>query len=182
MNIRSDSAVSLVELLLAIVLMSFILLVAHNLHIFSSGELTDSMKWSRVKKDASYVLEHMAKNIILAIGNVNDPVNPPVRFPDDKTLVIFIDFNKDGKISPGDREIAYEFDTDSKEIWFYPDYSGTDRERLSQRVHDFDFSRNENFIDVEITTCWRPGDNCGDPDNPKVEIKTRIIMPSVSFN
>lgn len=110
-------AVTLLELLIGITLFTVIALVLSTMDLFSRHHVLSSERQVRLQNDASYILEHMSKQISRAIGNerviaaadsvVNtNPIGP------NNAIQVYIDQNANGQrdtIAGGDRWIAYRF-------------------------------------------------------------------------
>lgn len=207
MSLLTNKSVTLLELLLAITLLGLMVLGISNLEVFSRYQLISSDRRAKLQHDASYVLERMAQEINKAIGNraisSQDPIDSsPIA--GDYAIKVYVDLASDGE-SPGDgqrgttggdRWRAYRF-TDATgnpnnryQIWYYSNYvnPGSSYEIISRNVSAFTASASpaSNYVDVEITTCWDPDGipvACGfSSDNPQVEMKNGIKMPSVSTN
>lgn len=204
-------AVTLLELLLAISLLSVIVLAVSSVHLFSHSQVISAERRSRLQNEAAYCLEHMAKDISRAIGNTNDLA--VIGYTDNKGIRIRVDDNPaDGKIDTTDHWVSYRHENiiqggsavDS-EIRYYQDAgegetpSGT-YESICQKVKitpigstnpdewgvvfDFDLTKN-NYLNVIIRTCWDPSEKssqCATRDNPLNTMSNNISMPSVSVN
>ena len=169
-----------------------------SIDIFSRYHVVTSDRRVKLQNDASYVLEHMTKNITGtatrggAIGDIN---NPPIKIfytieGVNKIIIIRInvDWNNNGKwdgtsgTSP-DKQIAYRYNSANYEIWYYSDYSGSpaDYEILSSKITAFTptYSSSNDYLEVELSACWDPAQPSS-PDNPCLSMKNRISMPAVS--
>ncbi|MCX5711543.1 MAG: hypothetical protein NTY47_00505, partial [Candidatus Omnitrophica bacterium] len=124
--------ISVLELLIALILMSFIVLGFSSIELFSRYQVTSSDRRAKIQNEAAYVLEHMAKNIMNAIGTSSNPgvygifpagqgqgqgqmANPP-------GITVRIDSNGNGQIDSSDTIIAYIFSSDGL-VKFYPSIS-----------------------------------------------------------
>lgn len=210
MNLFSNkSATTLLELIIAIAILGLIVLGISNLELFSRYQVTNSDRRAQLQHNASYALEHMAKYIGQAIGNVNDMAVKA--YDDNKGIRIRIDDNPaNGRIDVTDSWIAYRHEniddpaTDS-EIRYYPPNAGNSEtlpvgpnayQTLARKIlistptlYGLEFSGNfdvngwlrDNVIEVKIITRWDPSQPASS-DNPQVEMKNSIKMPSVSTN
>ncbi len=212
MSLSSKKSVTLLELLISVALLGLIVLGIANLQLFSRYQVTSSDRRAKLQHNASYVLEHMAKEIGQAIGDLNNPAI--VAYADNRGIRIKIDSNRDGRRDDDtvDLWIAYRHEnipplpatpTDS-EIRFYRNAGDTETpsgspETLARKivisdppsVYGLEFSVNfnedneliDNVIEVKIITRWDPDPSQPvSPDNPEVTMLNSIKMPSVSTN
>jgi len=63
LNLRLNRAVTLMELIIAIILMSLIILSLTSIYLFSRFHVFTSDRLTKAQNEASLVLEHMTKNI-----------------------------------------------------------------------------------------------------------------------
>jgi hypothetical protein len=193
-------SVTLLELLIAIVLLSVVTIGISSIDIFSRSHVLSSQRRTSLQNEASFVLGHMTKEITRAIGNTQ--IDRAVFFYiNNNGIRIRIDDHPlpsgNGRIDLDDSWIAYR--QVGSEIWFY-DNAGTveppagPHDVLASHVVFTDFTQpsdtwglqidrdlSVNFIDVTIRCRWRPNPPAS-VDNPQVELRTRIKMPSVSTN
>ena len=184
MNPRHNKSVTLVELLIAVCIFSLIVIGFSSIDTFSQYHVITSDRRAKLQNDASYVLEHMAKNITGtgtsggAVGDVtNTPTSSPVSLTTiiggENAIVINIDYNNNGKWdgTSTDRRIAYRYNAANYEIWYYSPYSGDtpgSYEVIASKKIRPDFSSTisqptyctynsaNNYIEVQITSCWDP--------------------------
>jgi len=189
MNLRLNKSITLLELIIAMVILGFVVAGLYSIEIFSRAQLTAVDRRSRLQAEASYLLEHMVKNINQAIGDVNNlAVNNDTISGCDQAVRIWIDYNPNGQRDAGDRQIAYCYKgTPDFQARYYPNYpSSPDYEVISQRISNFIWSATDNFLFVNATACWNPANpsdsRCGTPNNPAVTMQNRIDMPAVSTN
>ncbi len=187
---RHNKGLTLVELLIAICIFSLVVLGFSSIETFSRYHVLSSDRRIKLQNDASYVLEHMAKYIGEAIGDAN---NAAVSIEDsNRRIEVYADLASDGS-SPGDgqrgtegdRWLAYQFSgSPDYEVRYYSDYVGSPAsyEVLSRKTSAFSCSLTDNYVLVEITTCWNPAGTCASLDNPALSMKNRIAMPAVSTN
>lgn len=67
--------ITLVELIVAVILLTVIILAVMSIDTFSRYHLIGSDRRSRLQNELSFALEHMQKNIARGVGNVT---NPPI--------------------------------------------------------------------------------------------------------
>jgi len=203
---EKKTGVTLLELLMGIILLSLIVIGFSNINLFSHYQVINSERVTSLRNTASYVLSHMTRNANLAIGNVND--RAIVAYGDGKGIRIRIDNGTvPGKIDGNDRWVAYRQEDvggSDSEIRFYPN-AGTGglpaggHEVLGRKIKISDSARpvdewgfvpifnlgpgGDNYLEVTIRTCWEPIQiSCGTTDNPGVQLRNFMRMPSVSVN
>jgi type II secretory pathway component PulJ len=205
MKPKISPAVTLVELLIAIVLLSLVVLNFSSLDLFSRHHVITADRRVKVQNEVSLAMEHMAKQLSRAIGNIGiqgpvsiiDPANS-AGVPADFLLQCYIDADASGGPGDGQRNIA--------DRWIGYRLNGNQLQYCSQctdntcavcapaswelvadNITGFISTGliNENNITLTVSGCW-DADNlffaCGSPDNPSVTMHTRIKMPSVSVN
>ena len=203
---NNNKGVTLLELLIAISIFALIVVGFSSIDTFSRYHLITSDKKAKLQNDASYVLEHMAKEINKAIGDVNQaPIDTSTKIAGDDAIRAWIDYNQNGKRDtyPTDRQIAYRF-TDATgppsgqyQIWYYSSCVGpncnlagsSSPEVISSKISLADlgstYSSGNDYVEVQLTACDDPDGSpvaCGGLDNLSVNMKNRISMPAVSTN
>jgi len=175
-----NRSVSLLELIIAISLLSLIVIAFSSIELFSRYQMVSSDRRARVQNEAAYVVEHMAQNITRAIGNRNQ--FPITNIPSDG-IRVRIDSTADGRLdTANDIEIAYRLLTGPNRMNYYSNYPGPSVV-ISSRISAWTWAVSNNSVFIGVTACDNPGlATCGEPDNPEAIINTRIIMPSVSTN
>jgi len=199
MSPHLKKSITLLELLIAITLLSVIVLGFTSIDLFSRFHVLTADRRAKVQNEVSYVLEHMAKNITGtnirggAIGNINAlPINR-ANIGGNSAIRIRIDSNNNGQLDVQDIEIAYVKLSNNYQIWYYSDYTNqANSYDIISRVISSNFSNTyvvydntTNFIGVTIIGCWNPSGSpyaCGTSDNPNVRMQNSIKMPSVSTN
>jgi len=203
---RFNKSLTLIEMLLAMALISVVVLGFFAIDLFSRNHLLGTDRQARLQNEISHLLGHMTKNIIGtdsrggAIGDINQSPVEIGAIDADNALLVLVDWNNNGYRDAGDKQIAYRYRGDPDyQMWFYPDYTYSPAfyEVITQKKIRPDFSTNtskpthinyspaDNYLDVQITVCWDPDENpnaCGTLNNPSVKMITRIKMPSVSTN
>lgn len=88
--LRRHIGVTLLELLIAIVLFSIIVLGLSNIDIFSRLHVISSDRRAQLQNELSNALEHMGKRVIQGVGNQGQAANQPIqRFPPAGTITGF---------------------------------------------------------------------------------------------
>jgi len=186
---------TLMELIIALVLLSMIILGITNLEIFCRHAFMSTDRKTKVTNEATYILEHMSKFIGNAIGDGSDyPVSvSPAIGGCDRFVRVWtkVNLSEPGKAA-ADREIAYCFNNTAHTVTFYPrirtwpDLVSEDhsKETLSRNVYEWDamFDSHQAYVNATVTVCWNATTECGSVDNPRIKLDTRISMPAVSAN
>lgn len=204
------SGTTLIEVIIAVVLMSIIVLGLGSINIFSHFHVTNSERRAKLQNDASQILEHMSKEISRAIGNEliygSDTVAKQQNISGDYAVWFYID----GSPANGQRDtindhwIAYRFTAasanpaDRYQIWYCPQCTNATctqcnpawgSERVTGNIRAFSVTwhtnaftqLDENFVTAQVTACWLPA-VAQSRDNPCINMASTIIMPSVSAN
>lgn len=198
-------AVTLLELILAVVLLSMISLGFLSIDIFSRNSVLSADRQAKVQNSVAFALAHMNKNIGNAIG---DESNPPVTFPTNVTvggetypaILVRVDSNNNGlRDIPTDQQITYYYNNTSYTLSYCGDYPVCSSvETLSNKVvsnlsstyvNASDFStccdacavKCTNYVKIQLTGRWDP-DGSASPQNPEVKLYSDIKMPLVSVN
>jgi len=197
-----NKAITLIELLIAIALLSVVVLGFTSIDMFSRYHVLTSDRRAKLQNEVSLALEHMAKQVSRAVGNkVIAGQNPIIldNIAGDSAIKVHVDSNGDGQ---ADNWIAYRFnpstDSESSQIWYcstctnFPCTTcdpawGSDI--IARRIHVFNPALDpapavNNLVNINITACWdqSAGAVYNTPDNPCVNMRTSIKMPSVSTN
>ncbi len=180
MNPRRNSALTLIELIIAIVLFSVIVMTFFSIDLFSRRQVLSSSRLAEVQNNASYVLDHMTKHISEAVGRADEAV----QLANSSGVQVWVDDDKNGQLTSADYVIRYD---NTFGFRYFPDFTNDPAtwETLSDKITNFDSSGSDNYVYVTVTACWDPDGSpyaCGTVDNPQVEMHTRIIMPSVTAN
>ncbi len=206
MKLTLKKSVTLLELLIAIVLLSIVTIGLSSIDLFSRGHVLNSQRRTTLQNEASLALEHMTKQITRAIGNTQ--IDPAViRYNNnDRGIMVRIDDHPlpsgNGRIDSDDSWVAYRQEPPAiTEIRYYTNAGNGQNPRGSFEVIATNvvvrdssgfpglrfignFNANQlqdNFIEVLITCRWLP-DQPASVDNPEVQLHARIKMPSVSTN
>ena len=196
-------AVTLIELIVAIIIVAVIILAINNLDIFSRYHLISSDRRAKLQNDVSRSLEHITKNVANAIGSeVVNGDNTVVLETTPNSLSVFIDGNQNGVrdtvAANQDYWIGYRRANNNL---IYCSYSTTfdisecannNKETIARNITEFDLDTGtsyfdtagkliNNYLDLKITACYNPAQTCGTQDNPSVTMNSTLTMPSVSF-
>ena len=196
---KKIQALTLLELLIAIILVFAILYAINNIEVFSRYQVTAADQRAKVQNEISFALEHMHKHIVRAIGNASDW--PVLRDADGNGIRIRIDSNYNGQVDSGDTWIAYRHENlgaQDSEIRYYSNIvsSPGTYERIANKIvreggsekglrfiGNFNPTTNfleDSIIEIVLTGRWRP-DQPSTEDNADTSMRTRIYMPSVSI-
>jgi hypothetical protein len=195
MNRNRYRAITLMELLIALVLFVMVGLGIANIEIFCRNVFTGSDRKAKVINQAGYLVEHMSKFIGGAVG---DAVDIPVTVETSvgsctKAVKVWVDYDPgvppalNGIKDAGDRQIMYCYDGTADTVTYYPNYvsAASASEVLVRNIADFNVTFVRNTVDINITACWNTSTSsaqaCGTVDNPRQTLQTRIVMPSVSI-
>lgn len=192
--------VTLFELLIAITLLSAIILGLSNIEIFSRTHLISSDRRAQLQNEASYILEHMTKYLLRAVGNPNE--QPIGGYSDNRGFRIRIDDNPaNGRVDTGDTWVAYRHIGNT--INFYSNAGTNDlplgpagtpeviANHVCVTVNPFDADTSSwglvletpgvNQFDITIRSRW----DTSQPQsqgNPQIDLDTSVVAPSVSAN
>lgn len=208
MNSYLKKSLTLIELLIAISLLSVITFAIFNIDLFSRFHTISADRRVRLQNEVSYVLDHMTKEISRAIGNelVNndDTVVDTGTIGGDTAIRIYIDANGNGR-----RDTPPSAATDFWRAYCFTGIAGPNpfqirycprctnvpcttcsqpwnSDILSTRISAFVCIKpgdpnplTDNFVDIQLIARWQPAQTAS-PDNPEVVMRTKIKMPSVS--
>lgn len=201
MPLPEKKSISLLELLIALVLVSLLVLGIGSINTFSNYQVRNTNRRLELQNDLAYILQHMARRLSSAIGSRNQPAMDTSDIGNDPAITVWIDGNENSKRDsyPTDWQTAYVFKNklsgqgDRYKLRYYPIYvnPSSQHEVLSERIYSFtpapapapaDFD----CADIEIIACWDPADiNASDlpngtPDNPCVKMQNTIHLLGVS--
>ncbi len=195
MRPNSERAITLVELIISIVLLGMVMLGFYGIELFSRQQFLASDKRARVQNEAMYVLSHINKNILGAIGDeVSSALNITGSGANTSVLRATIDSFSDGvKNYSTDSNISYCFNdancnaaAAAYTINYNPNISAAtppSGEVISKKIRAFNATQNGNCLNVSVSACWDPAQTafaCGTLENPAVNMTNIIRMPSVS--
>jgi hypothetical protein len=196
-----QKAITLVELLIAMVLFTSMILAFNSIHTFSYYSVLSAERRTKLQNEAYYILAHMAKNINQTCGISTWPLQILYSTPARLSLGFYFWTDPDLDYTSNDPCYIYTY-RDNQDTGNYlcklefkqSCAAGSPQpldEVISNRVTSFvpTFNWNgikENFVTVNVTLCWKPpraaGDTntCGQRDNPTVTLRERIYMPGVT--
>jgi len=168
-----------------------VMLGFYGIDLFSRQQFLTADKKSKVQNEAMFVLSHMSKPLLKAIGDFDNPaVSITSSGVNNAQIVATIDSNLDGvRNLTTDANITYCFNNTACNaaakaytMVFVPG-NGSPDEIIARHVLSFNAVLNGNFMNLTIVTCWQPSGTplaCGTLDNPAVNLTNKIRMPSVS--
>jgi type II secretory pathway pseudopilin PulG len=194
-------ATTLLELLIALVVLSMVLFAFYNIQIFSDFQVVTSNRKAVLQGEAVNVLEHMSKQLKGVVGNGS--AYPVELDPSGNAIRFWVDNNSDGRLqnqteSPSDRLVFYYHAADGSVIFCnntntapYPgstlSCNGVNETLGTHMVSNFNSSyiiinNSTNYVKVTFKCCWNVTDqsSCGGVKNPQVSFTTQIDMPSTS--
>lgn len=190
---RRLNAVSLIELMVGLVLVSLVILGLSNIEAFSRNIFFRTDKKIKVQNDVAYVLQHMSKYVGRGIGEPDIPaINLSVAgFNLNEAVRVWTDSNSNGALDiaagcptgNNDNRVAYALDAGNHTVLFFPDFEcdATHAEVLARNVMHFNVtysSDKRNTLGVTISGCGNYT-GCGSSrDNPQVNLTTSIFLPS----
>ena len=190
-NVSVRRAMTLIELLVALVVMSLVMMGFYCIQIFSDNQVVTSNRKVALQNEVSYILEHMAKYCGQAVG---DGQTYAINNTPSDSLSFWVDSDHDGILNKSLDTRVYYHHTNPGTIEFcdHADptlISCTHAVEVMGRHITSDFSTftvnpATNFVIANISSCWdtsSPG-TCGSLINPRVNMSTSIFLPSVSAN
>jgi len=182
----------MLELLVAIIVMSLVMMGVYCIQIFSDNQVVTSNRKAAMQNEVSFILEHMSKQLNQAIG---DGSTYPVNYDTGDYFQVWIDSDHDGIFNAtSDKQIYYHL-TGAGAVEFCENATsggkscaGFTPEVLSKHIINFPtaFTINNatNLVYVNLTACWDPAQvaSCGSLKNPSVTMSTCIFLPSVASN
>ena len=203
---KKDNAVTLMELLVALILLTIIVMGLGSIDLFSRFHVISSGRRSRLQNEVSLALDHMSKHIVVSYGNEvvsgpNTVISVAVNNPNvnGDRISFHVDSNDDGTAElwracryNGNRIEYCPNCTDGTAVCnaCNPAWGSDPANSLGTHItnfqlvkpHDAQNRLTDNFVLVTVGACWdvaNPG-TCGSQDNPSVNMNARIVMPSVT--
>lgn len=200
MSHRSDCrATSLLELLIAVLVLCLVMFGIYNIQLFSDSQVVSASRKATLESEATYLIEHMSKYLGKAVSNAR---TYPVALSGDRVLIWNDKSPYDGVLqdhldSSPDTLVYYDH-ASSGAVTFCANastsgYPGTVScnsgvETLASHVVSsfastyISVDNTTNCVGLEVTSCWNPSSTstCGKLKNPAVSLKNRVDMPSVS--
>ncbi len=186
MNLNFNRAITLIELLISICLLGMVLVGLYSIDLFSRRQFLTTDKKGQVQNEAIYMISHINKNLMMAIGDSSTAVT----FPPTSGLTInaTIDFNHNGASDDGTSQYCFNNTVCGNSNGSYSLYftrPAAAYELLSSHVKSFSANKSGSLVRFNITTCWDPAEisqSCGSLDNPAFDVTSSVRMPSVSVN
>ncbi|MBU1727435.1 MAG: type II secretion system GspH family protein [Candidatus Omnitrophica bacterium] len=199
------AAMTLIELLFALVLFSIIVLAIGSIESFSRYQVVGSDRRAKLQNEAMLVLEHMSKNAARATGDSTHPVFSQGPTPYAGEVMTIMNIDPNNPPTPGnytdDIPVGYSLDMragHNGELFFCPNANfdhragqdgGPDRhEILAKHIPSDGFVVNlindaltnqPIGLDISIISRWRV-DEGQSLDNPQVRMRTKVHSRSVS--
>jgi len=191
---------TLIELLVSICLLGIVILGVGSLDLFSRSQFFLTDRKVNIQNEASYVLSHISKNLMMAIGDMNNTAVNITNAGNVTTfLTIWDDTNKNGRREnyPVDTQKSYATSVIScvspllYTLYYINNYTGcsSPKEVIATHVKFFNVSSCDanptirNCVKVNISTCWDPSESrrpCGSMENPAFNMSASVRMLSVS--
>lgn len=196
--LTNNKAFTLIEILVGLGLVSLVFLTFISIDMFTRYQLVAVDRKAKMQNAISVVMEHMSKNLLLAIGNPLTDLSPiQAEFESGshlKWIKIRVDSNANGMADIADKWIAYEYKTDSESIVYFsnvPEYGSPtgDSQVLAKRIKSFEVSDGilpsgrlvNSFITFFISSRWFT-ESPIDHQNPEINMINSISMPAVSIS
>jgi hypothetical protein len=193
-----NKSITLMELLIALVLMGLVILGINSITIFSRYQLISLDRRIKVQNDLSFCLDHIAKRGLSTIGNEKVfGEKTAVVIETDTSLALYIDAPRSslGIRDVNDYWIKYTFDKSSNRLLYCSNCGASSaclncreegkEEVLSGIITSFKPGKNfseGNYVYVKISGRWDPSKEKDSVDNPEVIMRSTIYLPSVSTN
>lgn len=187
------SAVTLIELLLCLALISMIVIGFFSIDTFSRHHLLTADRRAKVQNDLSLVMEHMSKNIMQGIGDSNQY---PLKLVGSNCLSVVQDSNANGRYDSGVDEVrSYCCEAGGRVTYCdraadinTPSSCAGNKEVLSSHIvscidsTSIIVNTDVNYALINLTACWDVSNpaTCGKPENPSLNMNSRVYMPSIS--
>lgn len=191
---RSFKGVTIIELIIAIILLAVIILGINNIDIFSRYHFITTDRRAKVQNDASRCLEHITKSATLSIGNEAAFSGGSVVALDTDSLSFFVDADFDGLREADTHDHWINYKRSGHTLTFCGDCGASAScgtclarpEVLSGNITSFSPAveklESENYVDISITACYIPDGTCDGSDNknPAITMSTSIALPGVA--
>ncbi|MGD0337121.1 MAG: prepilin-type N-terminal cleavage/methylation domain-containing protein [Candidatus Omnitrophota bacterium] len=200
---KNRYGITLIELIVALILMFIVVLGISSIDVFSHRQVIAAERRAKLQNEATFLLEHMAKNIANATGN-NNIVDQQV--VNTTTITGGYDSSIQVHVAGADRIsgyydspnhwIAYAFINNSGIVNYCGNCSDAVcssgcnsawESAIASRISGFApaYDPVHSYIDMTVSTCWDITwaiGPCGGLNNPQINMTARLQMPSVSTN
>jgi hypothetical protein len=200
---KPDSGISLIELIIAVILVTVVILGIMSIDNFGRYHLITSDRRARLQSEVSYTLEHMHKYIVQGSGN---SMYPPIeRLAANNGFRVRVDRNNPATPSDltDDTWVSYTLGSGASSNTLTCTLRNTtgpviSTEILATRVlagvaygimpspavsgfniNITDPGPNGSAVEIGLVSRWDPA-NASSSDNPQVEMKTKILAASAS--
>lgn len=182
MNRPYIKAVTLVELLIAVVLISLIALGFSSIDIFSRHHVISADRRAKLQNELAYALEDIQKNVSQGVGNYNDPslvqlangfqvrtdINSPAT-PQDLSDDTWISYTLSGnQLSSSSSGVLASHILSGVAFASLP----SDPNAINNGFYIL-FSDNNTVVEVGLASRWRPNEALS-VDNPQASMKSRL--------
>ncbi len=164
-------AISLVELIIAVILMGVIILGAFSFDLASRGFFRSSETKVEVVNDLTFVLEHLHKNIMQGVGTVD---NPALVWNSGSGVLTINQDDGAGGTTP----VTYEFDPAANTITFGANDVLTRRLEALDLSSDIGVDADSAFYINEMVFQYDPASDTDPRENPQATIKEQYFFPS----
>ena len=183
-KVRIERSITLVELLIAMLLVGIVLVGIATLENYTRFHLISSQRRVELQNELSFILEDMSKNIIRATGDINDsgiedlvPIDGSIGFR------VRIDDNTPPTPSKYNDDTTIRYTLVGNEI--RKDGVGLSARDIIINPGGFVYSQPplDNGIGIEITLTGRyDTTRAASLNNPQLELKTKVYSHSASSN
>ena len=200
---KNRYGITLIELIVALILMFIVVLGISSIDVFSHRHVITAERRAKLQNEATFLLEHMAKNVATAVGNANagQPMINTSSWPTGPFdfLRVFVAGGPHSSSynDPSNHWIGYGF---NKTPCCSMDYCGNCTDDLCSNCKagyeepaivtkifsaGLMYDDTKNYIYINVYTCWDPSEShssCGMFDNPAINMSAYLPMPSVATN
>lgn len=145
--------ITLIELIIATLLLSVVVLTAASVDLSARRFLTTSLLLSQAQNEASFALEHIYKKVRLGIGSKLKPGIEDWSAGGNTGFKVMVDRNNNGRPDDGiNNGIGYRYQSAQKEIRFVPNLSVPGSyEVIAKGITAFNYTINGNQLNITLT-------------------------------
>lgn len=197
-----NKAFTLLELLISLVVLTIIVLGLFNIQTFCDYQVVGAARKAQLQNEASVILEKMAKSLVDATSVPGINATVFTTSGSNKIMRAFRDTDGNGMPDAGsDDWVEFNYNSTKYTLAYcknatYPGGGCAVPDILTTKMistmgsPDVTFNNATSYLDVNIMLCWDPSLNgsadlsfrCGSLKNPKVQMRARIPLLSVSCN